>query len=60
MGMEKADTVHLKNIRSRAEVAAKIGALLRYAFDRNPDGSPSEVLTTSESMLKMLKAWFSE
>jgi hypothetical protein len=40
-----------------AEKAAKIGAILRYAFDRKADGGPSEVLSTSDVMLRMLKAW---
>ncbi len=60
LGIEEADALHRKDIRATAEAAAKIGAVLRYAFDRNSDGSPSEVPTTSESMLKMLKSWFSQ
>lgn len=49
-----------ENIRSMAETAAKIGAILRYAFDRKADGGPSEVLSTSDIMLRMLKAWLGE
>ncbi|KAK1143154.1 hypothetical protein N8T08_007040 [Aspergillus melleus] len=36
--------------------AAKIGAVLRHAFQRNADGSPSEELTTSKWALKTLDA----
>jgi hypothetical protein len=47
-----------QRVRAIAEAAAKIGAVLRYAFDRNDDGSPSEVLSTSGTQLTMLVAWF--
>ncbi|GAA92554.1 hypothetical protein AKAW_10668 [Aspergillus luchuensis IFO 4308] len=43
-------------IRTMAMQATKIGAVLRYAFQRNADGSPSEELTTSNWALKTLKA----
>lgn len=56
-GIDGDDGVRRKNIRATAEAAAKIGAVLRYAFDRNADGSPSEILSTSDHMSKMLKAW---
>ncbi|RAH54633.1 hypothetical protein BO85DRAFT_452057 [Aspergillus piperis CBS 112811] len=42
-------------IRTMAMQATKIGAVLRYAFQRNADGSPSEELTTSKWALKTLK-----
>jgi hypothetical protein len=48
------------NIRTTAEAAAKIGAILRYAFDRTAEGRPAEVLSTSKSMLGMLAACFEE
>lgn len=57
-GIEDDGGVRRENIRTTAEAAAKIGAVLRYAFDRNPDGWPSEVLSTSESMSRILKACF--
>lgn len=49
-----------EDVRATAEGAAKIGAILRYAFDRNSDGCPSEVLSTSDTMLSMLKAWLGD
>lgn len=53
-----ADDVESRGrIRALAEAAAKIGAIMCYAFKRNGDGSPSEELSTSESMLGNLKAW---
>ena len=39
-----------------AEAAAKIGAVLRYAFECEVDERPSELLSTSDTMLKMLTA----
>jgi len=45
-----------ENVRSMAEAAARISAILRYAFDRKADGGPSEVLSTSDTMLGMLNA----
>ncbi|KAK2009982.1 hypothetical protein LZ32DRAFT_639672 [Colletotrichum eremochloae] len=41
-----------------AEAAAQIGALLRLAFRRNADGSPSEEVLVSESRMRQLRAWF--
>ncbi|KAG8410760.1 hypothetical protein J3458_016857 [Metarhizium acridum] len=46
--------------RVLAETACTIGALLRLAFRRNADGSPSEQVLISESNMRRLKAWFSE
>lgn len=47
-------------IRDMAEQAAKIGAILRYAFQRNADGSPSEALVSDEAFtLRYLQAWVS-
>ena len=54
------DSSQPKAIRATAEAAAKIGAILRYAFDRNSEGRSSETLTTSDNMVKLLKACFSE
>jgi hypothetical protein len=34
-------------VRDMAEQAARIGAILHYAFQRNADGSPSEALASS-------------
>ncbi|KPM40868.1 hypothetical protein AK830_g5720 [Neonectria ditissima] len=59
-GIEEDGSGRRDNVRAMAEVAAKIGALLRYGFSRNADGSPSEELSTSKNMLKMLKAWFGD
>ncbi|RAQ75024.1 hypothetical protein COH21_004903 [Aspergillus flavus] len=56
-GIEDDSDVYQDNIRSMAETAAKLGAILRYAFNRRADGGPSEVLSTSDAMLGMLKAW---
>jgi hypothetical protein len=52
------DSARREEVRTTAESAAKIGAILRYAFKRNPDGSPSEVLLGSDRMSKYLKPWF--
>lgn len=51
------DDVSRDNIRYMAEAAAKVGAILRYAFNRNDDGGPSDVLSSSDTMLAMLRAW---
>ncbi|BDD60814.1 hypothetical protein MAP00_005912 [Monascus purpureus] len=45
-----------REIRASAMQAAKIGAVLHYAFQRNANGSPSEELTTSKWALKTLSA----
>lgn len=48
-------------IRREAEAAAKIGAVLRYAFKRNADGSASRELADEGSTgWKYLKAWFGD
>ncbi|KAK4117539.1 hypothetical protein N656DRAFT_833798 [Canariomyces notabilis] len=45
-------------IRDMAEQAARIGAILRYAFQRNADGSPSETLVDDGAVtLRYLQAW---
>ncbi|GLA65750.1 hypothetical protein AtubIFM54640_007943 [Aspergillus tubingensis] len=49
------DDVRQHEIRTMAMQATKIGAVLRYAFQRNTDGSPSGELTTSNWALKTLK-----
>ena len=56
-GIEDDGGLRRENIRSMAEKAAKIGAILRYAFNRKVDGGPSEVLSSSDVMFRMLKAW---
>ncbi|GAB1314237.1 hypothetical protein MFIFM68171_04447 [Madurella fahalii] len=46
-------------IRDMAEQAARIGAILRYAFQRNADGSLSESLVSDGALtLRYLQAWF--
>ncbi|KAJ8128179.1 hypothetical protein O1611_g5456 [Lasiodiplodia mahajangana] len=45
-------------VRRLAEAAGQIGAILRLAFRRNADGSPSEEVFVSESRMKQLRAWF--
>ncbi|KAK3994555.1 hypothetical protein QBC44DRAFT_322261 [Cladorrhinum sp. PSN332] len=49
------DELRKQDFRAQAEAAMKIGAILRYGFKRNADGSASEVVSTSESMLRTLK-----
>lgn len=47
--------------RQEAETAAKIGAVLRYTFKRNADGSAGTELVDEESTgWKYLKAWFGD
>lgn len=46
--------------RSLAEAAGQIGAILRLAFRRAADGSPSEEILESEGRMKQLTAWFSD
>ncbi|CRK29160.1 hypothetical protein BN1723_014248 [Verticillium longisporum] len=57
-GIMNNSGVNRENVRAMVDAAAKIGAVLRYAFDRNANGSPSEELSTSNDMSRMLKAWF--
>ncbi|KAM4067016.1 hypothetical protein HRG_001026 [Hirsutella rhossiliensis] len=45
-------------IRRLAEAAAQIGAILRLAFRRNADGSPSEDVLALESRMEQLRTWF--
>ncbi|KAJ0163689.1 hypothetical protein CTA2_2578 [Colletotrichum tanaceti] len=47
-------------IQGLAEAAGQIGAVLRLAFRRNADGSPSEEVLVSESRMKQPRAWFGE
>ncbi|KAJ6151239.1 hypothetical protein N7470_007833 [Penicillium chermesinum] len=56
-GIEDDDGLHRENIRSMAEEEGKIGVILRYAFERKADGGPSDVLSISDVMWRMLKAW---
>lgn len=48
-----------RRIRTSAEVAAKIWAVLRMAFHRNADGSPSDEVLVIESRMEQLRAWLS-
>ncbi|KAM0401830.1 hypothetical protein HYE67_002823 [Fusarium culmorum] len=43
-----------------AKTAGQIGAILRLAFRRNDDGSPSEEVLVSERRIGQLKAWFND
>ncbi|KAB5570379.1 hypothetical protein GE09DRAFT_706087 [Coniochaeta sp. 2T2.1] len=47
-------------IQGLAEAAGQIGAILRLAFRRHADGSPSEEILLAESRMKQLRAWFGE
>lgn len=47
-------------IRTATEAVGKIGAVLRLAFRRNPDESPSEEVLVSEVAMKHLRAWLGE
>ncbi|KID63586.1 Protein kinase-like domain protein, partial [Metarhizium brunneum ARSEF 3297] len=52
------DDVRQYKIRETAERVAKIGAILRYAFQRNADGSPSETLMSDGALTwSYLQAW---
>lgn len=44
-------SIRLKEAREVAQPAAKLGAVLHYAFQRSAGGSPSEEIATSESLL---------
>jgi len=48
-----------EKIRTMAELAAKIGAILGYAFQRNANGSSSEVVLPLNKMPENLRAWLS-
>lgn len=52
-GIEDVDR---EDVRFLAEAAAKIGVIIRYAFQRNPDGGPSEVPWAYNVMLEMVEA----
>ncbi|KAM3452573.1 hypothetical protein MY3296_004462 [Beauveria thailandica] len=49
---------HRGRTRVLSEAAGQIGAILRLAFRRNANGSPSEEVLVSESRMKQLRAWF--
>jgi aminoglycoside phosphotransferase (APT) family kinase protein len=50
-----------RNVRSMAEHAGRIGAILRYAFRRNANGSPSETLASEEALVwRYLRAWLAD
>lgn len=55
-GIEEGAT--RENIRVMAGSAANIAVVLRYAFQRNGDGSPSETVSVSSRMSQYLEAWF--
>lgn len=49
-----------ETLRASAEAAGRIWAVLRMAFRRNADGSPSEEVLMSEINIKQLKGWLRE
>lgn len=49
-----------ETLRTSAEAAGKIWAVLRMAFRRNADGSPSEEVLVSEINMKQLRGWLGE
>ncbi|KAH7019744.1 hypothetical protein EDB80DRAFT_746505 [Ilyonectria destructans] len=51
---------HRGRIQGLAEAACKIGAILRLAFRRYADGSPSHEVLVSDSSVKYVRAWFNE
>lgn len=51
---------HRGRTRVLTEAAGQIGAILRLAFRRNANGSPSDEVLVSESRMKQLRAWFGE
>jgi hypothetical protein len=60
MNVSEIEEEHRSRIQNLAEAAGQIGAILRLAFRRNADGSPSEEVLVSESRMKQLRAWFGE
>ncbi|KAJ2896327.1 uncharacterized protein MKZ38_005626 [Zalerion maritima] len=55
---EVRNNVQREKIRDMAKQAAMIGAILRYAFQRNADGSPSEALVSDGALTwRYLRAW---
>lgn len=54
------DEQHRDRTRGLAGAAGRIGAILRLAFRRRADGSPSEEVLVSEFGGKQLKAWFGQ
>lgn len=48
------NSIRLKEAREVVQLAAKLGALLHFAFQRSADGSPSEEMATSEGLLMFL------
>jgi hypothetical protein len=55
---EVEDGIRREEVRTMAESAAMLGAVLRYGFGRNSDGSASEKVTDKVS--GYLVAWFPE
>ncbi|KID85788.1 Protein kinase-like domain protein [Metarhizium guizhouense ARSEF 977] len=52
------DNMRQYQVRDMAERAAKIGAILRYTFQHNADGSPSETLMSDGALTwTHLQAW---
>ncbi|KAK7702005.1 hypothetical protein SLS64_009866 [Diaporthe eres] len=49
-----------KTLRTSAEAAGRVWAVLRMAFRRNADGSPSEEVLVSEVNIKQLRGWLGE
>ncbi|KAL2280906.1 hypothetical protein FJTKL_12216 [Diaporthe vaccinii] len=49
-----------ETLRTSAEAAGKIWAVLRMAFRRNADGSPSEEVMVAETGMEQLRGWLGE
>lgn len=47
-------------VKGLAEAACKIGAILRLAFRRNANGSPSNEVLVPENNARQLEAWLKE
>lgn len=53
-GTLDGDGVRRKEVCEMARLAARLGAVLHFAFQRNPDDSPSEDVATSKGLLMFL------
>lgn len=54
-GIHDDDRMRRKELRDMAQLSGRLGAVLHYGFLRNPDGSPSEEVATSEGFLMFLR-----
>lgn len=53
-GINDGDSVRRKEAREMARLAARLGAVLHCAFQRNPNGCPSEDVATPKGTLSFL------